>query len=122
MKKIDIAGALAQFSETWSPRIVGTMNDAHVKVVKIEGEFVWHHHDDTDEMFLVVDGTFDMKYREGGVESVMHLTPGEFVIVPKLLEHCPVASAPCSILLFERAGTVNTGSAGGDLTYEATHL
>lgn len=122
MKKINVAQALASFDETWQPRIVGTMNDAHVKVVKLHGDFVWHHHDDTDEMFFVIDGAFDMKYRDNSGEHVLHLTAGEFVVVPAMQEHCPVALEPCSVLLFERVGTLNTGDAGGELTYEATHL
>lgn len=122
MKKINIGKSLASIDETWAPRIAGRVNDVELKLVKLHGDFVWHKHDETDELFLVVDGRFDMLYRDGGVERVVTLERGEFVVVPLGMEHCPVAAEPCSVLLIEAAGTVNTGDAGGERTREATHL
>jgi mannose-6-phosphate isomerase-like protein (cupin superfamily) len=110
--KVVLADKLAQFNEHWSPRIVGELNGQHVKLVKFQGEFVWHQHDHEDEMFLVVSGSFDMQFRERTVT----LGEGEFLIVPRRVEHRPVAAEEVSVLLFEPAGTVNTGSAGGERT------
>ena len=122
MKKINLAQSLASFDETWAPRISGRVNGVELKLAKIHGEFVWHKHDDTDELFLVLDGRFDLLYREDGSEARMTLERGEYVVVPLGMEHCPLAEEPCSILLIEAAGTLNTGDAGGDRTREATHL
>ncbi len=111
-EKVVLAEKLAQFSEHWSPRIVGELNGQHVKLVKFVGEFVWHHHDHEDELFLVVSGSFEMQFRDRTVP----LREGEFLIVPRGVEHRPVAAEEVSVLLFEPAGTVNTGSAGGART------
>ncbi|MDI1248845.1 MAG: cupin domain-containing protein [Lacunisphaera sp.] len=112
MQKINLAEKLSLFSEPWSPKIIAELNGQHVKLVRLKGEFVWHHHDQEDEMFLVVAGSFRMEYRDRAV--VLHA--GEMIVVPRGVEHRPVADEECSILLFEPASTGNTGSAGGDKT------
>ena len=112
---LDLRDKLSIFSEHWSPKVVATKNDYEVKVVKVKGEFVWHSHADTDELFLVVDGTLTIQLPDGDVT----LSPGQLFVVPRGVEHCPVAAEEASILLIEPAGVVNTGEAGGELT--ATH-
>jgi mannose-6-phosphate isomerase-like protein (cupin superfamily) len=111
-EKVNLAQKLALFEDHWSPKIVGELNGQHVKLVKILGEFVWHHHDDEDEMFLVVRGRFRMEFRDREV----WLEEGEFVVVPRGVEHRPVAEEEAGVLLFEPASTLNTGSAGGERT------
>lgn len=101
------------FTEHWSPKIVGELNGQHVKAVKLSGEFVWHSHEHEDELFLVTRGTLRMKFRDG--EKVVGV--GEFIIVPRGVEHQPVCDTPeVWVVLFEPAGTVNTGNAGGERT------
>jgi len=112
---VDLRDKLSLFSEHWSPKVVATMNDYEVRVAKVKGEFVWHSHADTDELFLVVDGTLTIQLPDGDVT----LSPGQLFVVPRGVEHCPVAAEEASILLIEPAGVVITGQAGGDLT--ATH-
>lgn len=114
MDRINLSEKLASFTDHWAPKIVGRLNDYHVKLVKIKGEFVWHSHPDTDELFLVLKGDMVIDFRDG--ES--HLSAGEMVIVPKGVEHKPYALDECHILLIEPAGTRNTGDAGGELTAE----
>lgn len=109
---ISILQGLGKIEDTWRPHIVGTVNNHALKVARIEGEFVWHHHDESDEGFYVLKGEFTMQYREGE----QHLAEGDFVCVPKGVEHRPVADQPCWILLFEKQGTINTGSVDSDLT------
>lgn len=109
---INIAGKFASFSERWSPRVVAELNDYQVKLVRIQGEFVWHHHADTDELFIVIDGEMAIELRDGRVE----LKAGEMFVVPKGVEHRPVAREECRILLVEPRGVVNTGEAGGAYT------
>ena len=106
MEKVSIASKLSQFSDHWNPRIVGELNGQHVKLVKFQGEFVWHHHEHEDELFLVVDGRFRMELRDRQV----WLERGEFLVVPRGVEHRPVADEEVSVLLFEPATTVNTGN------------
>jgi mannose-6-phosphate isomerase-like protein (cupin superfamily) len=106
MQKVDVAGKLALFRDHFCPKIVGELNGQHVKLVKFVGEFVWHHHQQEDEMFLVLRGRFRMQFRDRDVE----LTEGQFVIVPRGVEHRPVADEEVSIMLFEPAGTLNTGN------------
>ena len=106
MTVINIAEKLSQFNDHWSPKIVGELNGQHVKLVKAEGEFVWHHHDHEDEMFLVIKGSFDMEYRDR-TETIRE---GEFCIVPRGVEHRPVAHTEVHVMLFEPAGTLNTGN------------
>jgi mannose-6-phosphate isomerase-like protein (cupin superfamily) len=112
MNRINLAEKLALFSSHWDPKIIAELNGQHVKLAKIQGEFVWHHHEHEDELFLVLRGSFDMHYRD----RVVTLREGDMVVVPRGVEHRPVAEHECSILLFEPASTVNTGNAGGDLT------
>ncbi len=113
--KINLKQKLSLFEERWSPRIIGQMNDAHLKLVKLQGEFVWHHHEETDELFYVVQGTLLMHFRDKTVE----LGEGELIIVPKMIEHKPEAIEECHVMLFELAGTLNTGTAEkGELTQE----
>lgn len=111
MQKVRLAEKLALFHEHFSPKIVGSLNGQHVKLVKFQGDFVWHHHEAEDEMFLVLDGAFRMDYRdESGREQSIDLGEGEFLIVPRGIEHRPSAEREVHILLFEPAGTLNTGN------------
>jgi len=109
---INLRDKLGLFSELWSPRIVAQMNETQFKVVKIQGEFVWHSHPETDELFLVLAGSMKILLRE----SELTLQTGEMVVIPKGIEHKPVAEQECHVLLAEPAGTVNTGDAGGEKT------
>ena len=109
MEKVRIADKLALFSDHFKPKIVGELNGQHVKLVKFAEPFIWHHHDVEDEMFLVLKGRFRMDYREDGVEREMWIEEGEFVVMPHGVEHRPFADQEVSILLFEPAGTLNTG-------------
>lgn len=109
---LDIAEKLSLVSEHWSPKVVARLNDYEIKVVKVKGEFVWHTHEDTDELFLVVDGKLTIQLRDGDVT----LTPGQLFVVPKSVEHCPIADGEVHALLIEPVGVVNTGEAGGSLT------
>ena len=106
LEKVEIAEKFALFDEPWSPKIVAELNDAYVKVVKLEGEFVWHHHDDEDELFWVVSGRLRMELRDGDVV----LEPGELVVVPKGVEHRPVAEGETHVVLIEPKTTLNTGN------------
>ena len=116
MQKVNLAEKLSQFSEHWQPRVAGELNGQQVKIVKFQGEFVWHHHDAEDEMFLVLHGSFRMEYREGGQERAIDLQEGEFLIVPRGVEHRPVANAEVHVMLFEPAGTLNTGNVRNERT------
>jgi mannose-6-phosphate isomerase-like protein (cupin superfamily) len=119
MRKVRLADALATFSEHWSPRIVGQLNGQHVKLAKFQGPFVWHHHTDADELFLVLSGSFRMDYRDAsGQELSLEIETGEFVIVPRGVEHRPAADQECEVLLFEPAGTLNTGNVQDEFTVE----
>lgn len=109
---IRFADKFNRFSEHWSPRVIAEMNDYQFKLVKIQGEFVWHQHDDTDEVFIVLDGEMAIDFRDGRVE----LSAGEMFVVPKGVEHKPAAVDECRVLLIEPRGVVNTGDAGGGLT------
>lgn len=112
MHRINLAEKLSLFSSHWDPKIIAELNGQHVKLAKIQGEFVWHHHAHEDELFLVVRGGFRMEFRDRTVE----LREGDMLVVPRGVEHRPVAERECCILLFEPASTVNTGNAGGELT------
>ena len=112
MNKITLAEKLALFHEHWSPKIVAELNGQQVKLVKFQGEFVWHRHEHEDELFLVVAGEFRMEFRDRSVE----LRAGEMIVVPRGVEHRPVAEREVAVLLFEPATTLNTGSAGGERT------
>ena len=111
-KAISIREKLAKFSEQWSPKVIAQMNDYQFKLARLQGEFVWHSHADTDETFLVIDGSMTIQFRDGEVK----LTAGEMYVVPKGVEHCPKADAECRIMLIEPVGVVNTGEAGGEFT------
>ena len=112
MEKVRLASKFASFSEHWSPKIIGELNGQHVKVVKFVGEFVWHHHDHEDEMFLVHRGRFRMELRDRAIE----LEAGDFLIVPRGVEHRPVADEEVEVVLFEPAGTLNTGNVQSERT------
>jgi mannose-6-phosphate isomerase-like protein (cupin superfamily) len=113
-KPINLQQKLAKFSDYWSPKIIAQMNDYHFKLVKFQGDFIWHNHDDTDEVFIVLAGEMSIEFRDGKVE----LKPGELFVVPKGVEHKPYAEKECGIMLVEPAGTINTGDTAGDLTAE----
>ena len=124
MPVVDLHEKLSRFSDHWSPKVVARMNDYEVKVVKLQGEFTWHTHDDTDELFLVVDGELTIQLRDGDVTQDVTLGPGQLYVVPRGVEHCPVAEGEVSAVLIEPADVVNTGDAGGALTatYDDTLL
>ncbi len=113
MDVVNLADKFSQFTEAWSPKIVGDVNDMQVKVVKLRGEFVWHHHDVEDELFLVVAGRLRMRLHTGDRD----IAPGEFIIVPRGTEHCPVAlTDEVHVVLLEPRGTLNTGNVTSDRT------
>jgi mannose-6-phosphate isomerase-like protein (cupin superfamily) len=111
---VNLEDKFGRFAEHWSPKIIAQLNDYHVRAVKLLGEFVWHKHDETDELFLVTKGNLLIRFRDRD----MTLGPGELLVIPKGVEHMPVAEAECEVLLFEPAATVNTGSTGGERTVE----
>lgn len=114
MDKVNLAAKLSQVKEYWSPKIVGELNGQQVKLVKFIGEFVWHHHDQEDELFFVVKGRFRMEFKDRTVE----VAAGEFLIVPRGVEHRPVADAEVEVMLFEPASTLNTGNLRNERTVE----
>lgn len=114
MDKVNLAQKFSQFAERWQPRIVGELNGQLVKIARVQGEFVWHKHDDEDEMFLVVKGSLTIRLRNRDVE----LNESEFFIVPRGVEHQPVADDEAWIMLFEPAGTLNTGDVRNERTVE----
>jgi mannose-6-phosphate isomerase-like protein (cupin superfamily) len=119
MQKVNLSEKLALFGEHWSPKIVGELNGQQVKLVKFQGGFVWHHHDTEDELFLVVRGSFRMDYRDSeDAERAVQLREGEFLIVPRGVEHRPVADEEVHVMLFEPAATLNTGNVRDALTVE----
>jgi mannose-6-phosphate isomerase-like protein (cupin superfamily) len=114
METVNLKEKLSRVKEFWSPKIIGELNDSYVKVVKLQGEFVWHHHDHEDEMFLVIAGNLRMRFRDR--EEI--IKPGEFIIVPKGVEHLPVADEEVHIVLFEPKTTLNTGNIHNERTHE----
>jgi mannose-6-phosphate isomerase-like protein (cupin superfamily) len=112
VETISLARKFASFQEVYQPKIIGEVNDTYIKAVKLKGEFVWHHHDNEDEMFLVVKGTLRMKFRDH--ESV--IGPGEFIIVPKGVDHLPIADEEVSVILIEPKTTLNTGNVTNERT------
>jgi mannose-6-phosphate isomerase-like protein (cupin superfamily) len=112
VEKVNIAEKLNLFNDYFSPKIVGQVNDAHVKLVKVKGDFVWHHHEAEDELFLVISGKLLMQFRDRDV----WLEAGEFIIVPRGVEHRPCAPEEAHIMLFEPAATLNTGNVENELT------
>jgi mannose-6-phosphate isomerase-like protein (cupin superfamily) len=115
MQPIRLADKFALIRETWSPRIVAELNGQHVKLAKLQGEFIWHSHADEDELFLVIVGRLRIELRDGALD----LGPGEIAVIPRGVEHKPVAEQEVHVLLFEPASTVNTGTAGGARTIAA---
>lgn len=115
LEKIDLRQKLSLFDERWSPRVVAELNGQEVKLVKLEGEFVWHSHAAEDELFLVLEGTLRMELRDQTIE----LGPGQLLVVPRGVEHRPVARGEVHVLLFEPAGTLNTGDVRNARTVEA---
>lgn len=113
--KVNLAEKLARITKHFDPKIVAELNGQHVRLVKFASEFVWHRHEHEDEMFLVLDGEFDMQFRD----RTERVRAGEFVVVPRGVEHCPKAEREVSVLLFEPAATLNTGDAGGAYTVAA---
>jgi len=114
VKKVDLSAALARITEHWKPLIVGELNGQHVKLAKLQGEFVWHHHADEDELFLVLDGELTLEFRDRTVT----LEEGQFLVVPRGVEHRPVAEREAHVLLFEPAFTLNTGNLRNERTVE----
>jgi mannose-6-phosphate isomerase-like protein (cupin superfamily) len=115
MQKVNLAQKLQQFSERWSPRIVGELNGQQVKVAKLEGEFVWHHHADEDELFLVLRGHLTIRLRD----RVIELDSGEFFVVPRGVEHKPVTQEEVHALLLEPVSTLNTGDVRNEFTVDS---
>jgi mannose-6-phosphate isomerase-like protein (cupin superfamily) len=116
--RINLADKLARFSEHWAPKLVDTVDGYEVKIVKIQGDFVWHKHDDADELFLVIKGRLRMDFRDRREE----IGPGEMIVVPKGVEHKPFAAEECEMVLLERAGVVNTGDAAPSAYTRTTEL
>lgn len=116
MQKINLAEKLSLIDDHWNPRIAGDLNGQLIKLVKFQGPFTWHHHENEDEMFLVVKGRFRMDHRAGGKERESWIEQGEFIIVPRGLEHRPFAEEECEVMLFEPASTLNTGNVEDEFT------
>lgn len=112
MTKVNLREKLSSFSDQWSPKVIAEMNDYQFKLVKIEGEFVWHEHSDTDEAFIVIEGSMRIEFEDGFIE----LDEGEMYVVPKGVRHKPCADSECRIMLVEPKGVVNTGEAESDMT------
>ena len=112
MEKVNLTEKLSLFSEHYSPKIVGELNNQYVKLVKFEGPFIWHHHDHEDELFYVVKGSFDMEFES----KIITINQGEFIIVPRGVEHRPNAKEECEVMLFEPGTTLNTGNVENDRT------
>jgi len=116
MDKVNLAQKFSLFSEHYSPKIVGEVNDAYVKLAKLQGDFMWHHHPAEDELFLVVKGALRMKIRENGAEREEVIHPGEFIIIPRGVEHLPSADEETQVLLLEPKSTLNTGNLENERT------
>ena len=116
MRTVNLAQKLSLFSDHFSPKIVGEINDLYVKLVKLKGEFVWHHHDHEDEMFLVIKGTLRMRIKENGTEREETIREGEFIIIPHGVEHLPSADAEVHMMLLEPKTTLNTGNLKNERT------
>lgn len=114
--KVNVAAKLSTFTEQYSPKIVGQVNDSYVKLVKLQGEFLWHHHDAEDELFYVLKGALRMKVREAGKENDFLLLPGEFIVIPRGVEHLPSADEETHIMLLEPKTTLNTGDQQNERT------
>jgi mannose-6-phosphate isomerase-like protein (cupin superfamily) len=112
MRVVNLSDSFKQISEYWSPHIVGELNGQYVKIAKLKGNFVWHKHQDEDEMFLVMRGNLSIHLKD----NTLKLTEGEFAIIPKGIDHCPAATEECEVLLFEPKSTLNTGNTNNDFT------
>jgi mannose-6-phosphate isomerase-like protein (cupin superfamily) len=112
MSKINLRDKLGKFSDHWSPKVIAEMNDYQFKLVKLQGDFVWHNHADTDEAFIVIEGEMRIEFEDETIE----LSEGEMYVVPKGVEHKPYAEKECKVMIIEPRGVVNTGDAEGDLT------
>ena len=112
MAKVNFENKFSKFSEYWTPKVIAEMNDYQFKLVKVKGEFVWHNHNDTDEVFIVIDGRLKIEFADHTVE----LNAGEMYVVPKGVQHKPYAEEECKVMLVEPKGVVNTGEAASDLT------
>lgn len=119
METINLQEKFALFHDHWHPRIVGELNDSYVKLVKLQGEFVWHQHENEDELFLVISGVLTIRLRENDQERDLVIRPGEFAIIPRGLEHCPAAKDEVSVLLLEPKSTRNTGDVANERTIDA---
>lgn len=122
---IDVAQCFSRFTDQWVPKRIASVNDYDVRIAKVQGEFVWHAHPDTDEFFLVVDGQLTIRLRTAGEESSVRevsLGPGQIFVVPRGVEHCPTAAEETQILMFEPTSTANTGDAGGERTRHPEEL
>jgi mannose-6-phosphate isomerase-like protein (cupin superfamily) len=123
MNKINLAQKLSQIGDHWNPRIAAELNGQYVKLVKFQGPFTWHHHENEDELFLVVKGRFCMEYRDDNGEQSVWIEEGELIVVPRGVEHRPVANEECAVLLFEPVSTLNTGNTENELTRkELSHI
>ena len=111
---INFKDKFTKFTEHWSPRVIAEMNDYQFKLVKVEGEFVWHEHPDTDEVFIVIEGCLNIEFRDG----IVTLESGEMFVIPKGIEHKPIATSECKIMIVEPKGVVNTGDSVSELTAE----
>lgn len=118
MEKVNIAQKLSLISDYYNPRIAGELNDSQVKLVKLKGEFVWHHHDNEDELFLILKGTLRMLLKENGAEREIQINEGEFLIMPRGVEHKPVAEEEVHVMLLEPKTTLNTGNLRNERTVE----
>ncbi|HKS10714.1 MAG TPA: cupin domain-containing protein [Pyrinomonadaceae bacterium] len=123
MNKINLRDKLSQIDDRWNPRIAAELNNQYVKLVKFQGPFTWHHHENEDELFVVVKGRFRMEYREAETEQSVWIEAGEMIVVPRGVEHRPVADEECEVLLFEPVSTLNTGNTENELTRkELSHI
>ena len=119
MQKVNLNDKLALINDHWNPRIGGELNGQYIKLVKFQGPFTWHHHENEDELFMVVKGRFRMDYRdEANMDQQVWIEEGELIIVPRGVEHCPVAEEECQVLLFEPKSTLNTGNIKDEFTKE----
>jgi mannose-6-phosphate isomerase-like protein (cupin superfamily) len=115
MDKVSLSEKFSRFSDHWKPKIAAEINDTYVKLVKLQGEFLWHHHEQEDELFWVVKGVLRMKLRDPEEREVV-VRPGEFIVIPHGMEHCPVADEECHVVLLEPKSTLNTGNVQSERT------
>jgi mannose-6-phosphate isomerase-like protein (cupin superfamily) len=118
IKVVNLVEKFGAFSDYYSPKIAGELNDSYIKLAKLHGDFMWHHHDDEDELFLVVKGLLRMKIREGGVERELEIHPGELIVIPKGMEHFPSSDVETHVMLIEPKTTLNTGNLKNERTHE----